>query len=108
MEIRNMGGLHDDLFSNKEILDFFEPIFRSDISAVEQYHYEPMIEPFKIPIHLAAGVQEDDVALESWQRETKFPIKKKLFSGNHFFIFENANKLVQMIVEAHCQNPLKF
>lgn len=103
-EIFEMGGVPDEVRTNDDILDFLEPVFRSDIRAIERYEYQPMNKPFNIPIHVMSGIDDADISVESlnaWQQETGFPIKKQLVPGGHFFIFENVSFLVDELVTTY-------
>jgi surfactin synthase thioesterase subunit len=96
-EISDFGGLPIEVFSNDEFLNFYEPILRSDISAIERYQYERLTTPFKIPIHVIAGSEELDITtqtLASWQAETLLPLDTKILPGDHFFIFNNPSSIV--------------
>jgi surfactin synthase thioesterase subunit len=103
-EVSSYGGIPEEVLATDELLEFFEPMLRSDFKAVELYEYRPMAEPLKIPIYAIAGTQETDISdndLNAWQKETAFPIYHERMSGDHFFIFEHAQKLIQQIVSAH-------
>jgi surfactin synthase thioesterase subunit len=109
-EVNNMGGLSSEVLSNKELLDYFEPIFRADFEAVESYNYKPMSKPFMIPINVMAGLDEEDITKEklmAWQKETIFPLKKQFLNGNHFFIFKNINYIVKYINEEYQKINIK-
>lgn len=103
-EIRMLGGVPKEVLANKELLDFFEPVLRSDIKAVEDYQYVPMQNKFKIPLYVFAGSEELDITREklaAWQDESTYPLHMKFIQGDHFFIFEHCARIVEMIVTAH-------
>ncbi|MEL7004239.1 MAG: alpha/beta fold hydrolase [Bacteroidota bacterium] len=91
--VKELGGVPDGI--DDETLDFFEPIIRADFQAIENYeHLET--EKLDIPISVAIG-KDENVTLEmaqAWERETSEPVQVTEYSGNHFFIFEHAERLI--------------
>ena len=84
-------------------MDFFEPIIKADFRAIEEYKYQPMDNPFSIPIFVRVGDEERITSerLNAWQRETLFPINVRRLSGDHFFIFNDPKLIIEQIIEAH-------
>lgn len=93
-KIKEMGGTLDDILENKELMDYFEPILRSDITAVETFKYVNK-EIIDTPVSVWFGADEQfcKQAIISWQKETNKPIKVREMSGNHFFIFDHAQEI---------------
>lgn len=82
-----MGGMPTELISNNELKDFFEPIIRADIKAIETYEYR-RVGKLAIPITILYG-KDEDISIESlyaWKKETIAPVEFVEFEGNHFFI----------------------
>ena len=102
-ELREMGGLPKDLLTHEELMDFFEPIIRADLRAVEDYQYQSMEKPFPIPIFVRTGDREpiSEEKAQAWQAESSIPIQRRTMPGNHFFIFDHAPYIVKQLVEAH-------
>ena len=97
-KIRHMGGCPDEILNDETLLSLFEPALRADFKAVESYQYEPK-PPLVLPFTVLLGT-EDRVTLEQakvWQEESTFDIELKQFEGNHFFIFEHRQEIIQMI-----------
>ena len=97
-EIRRLGGLPDDIINSPELLDYFEPLLRADFRITEIYNYEK-VAPLNIPITIMFGEDEDmeEADILKWQEESVYPIKVKKFKGNHFFIYENAKEISDII-----------
>jgi surfactin synthase thioesterase subunit len=97
-EIKELGGMPDEILNNDELLYFFEPILRSDFRVSENYRYEAAT-PLDIPITVITGTEEDmeleDIQL--WQNETLQPVDFKRMPGKHFFIFDHSFKVVEII-----------
>jgi len=102
-EVRKLGGLSDELFNDRELIDLFEPTIRADYRALEQYSYTPLEEPFEIPIFLRSGSEDvtDWPKMEAWQEETAYPLNYQVYQGNHFFIFSHIHELLEDIEDAY-------
>lgn len=95
-QIRKYKGMPDEILNNEEMMDFFEPIMRSDFKAAETYTYEATA-PLDIPISVVIGDEEDmeyeDV--EAWAKESIASVEISKLPGNHFFIFEHREYLMK-------------
>lgn len=98
-ELKKIGGIPHDVINNKDLMEYFEPIIRSDFQAVETYKYKVSDYKFDIPIISLYGTEEDLSldGLYKWQLETTRKVKFISMSGGHFFIFINAQKLAKII-----------
>jgi len=96
--INKLDGLPREILLNEELMDFIEPILRSDFKLSETYLYEQS-DPMNIPVTVITGTDEDiepeDIRL--WQNETMHKVDFRKMSGNHFFIFRHANAILQII-----------
>lgn len=97
-KIGEMGGSPDSVLNNPALMEFFEPILRADFGAVANYKHVPA-EPLSIPISAVIGTNEKASYAEAmeWQKETTGPVDVKLLPGNHFFIFDHPNYIMQLI-----------
>ena len=97
-ELKDLKGMPDEILNNDELLEYYEPILRSDFKASENYIYQSC-EPLNIPITVITGNEEDmeEEDIKLWQKETKHIIDFKRFPGNHFFIYNYAKEIVQII-----------
>ena len=96
--IKELGGCPDEVLENADLMDFFEPILRTDLKAIETYQYEDA-EPLKIPITILLG-KDDKVTSEEailWQKETIHPIDIQYFDGGHFFILDHAKEISDLM-----------
>ncbi len=97
-ELKDLKGMPDEILQSDELLEYCEPILRSDFMASEKYVHEECA-PLDIPITVITGNEEDmensDIAL--WQKETTLPVDFKKFPGNHFFIYQNVQPIIQII-----------
>lgn len=96
--LKDMGGSPNEILENDALMDFFEPIIRADFEAIENYTYQET-SAFSILITCMIGTEEEttyDHAL-GWQKETTGPLKILQFQGDHFFIFDHIEKIMQTI-----------
>ncbi|MDZ4679099.1 MAG: thioesterase domain-containing protein [Saprospiraceae bacterium] len=95
--LREMGGM-SEVLESEELMEFFEPIIRADLQAAETYEYEAAT-PFDIPVTVMIGDGEGITIEEAnaWQSETTSPIVLNVFPGNHFFIFDHEQEIMQII-----------
>jgi surfactin synthase thioesterase subunit len=97
-EIKELDGMPEEILQNEELLHYFEPILRSDFKLSENYIYQQR-DPLNIPITVITGTDEDmelnDIHL--WQKETTCRVDFKRMSGKHFFIFNHAQTIVDII-----------
>ncbi len=97
-ELKDLQGMPDEILNSDELLEYYEPILRSDFQASENYIYDNC-DPLDIPITVITGIDENMEAadIELWQKETKHVVDFKRFPGNHFFIYNYAQAIVQII-----------
>lgn len=97
-ELKDFGGMPDEILQNDELLHYFEPILRSDFKASENYVYENY-PPLNIPFTVITGMEEDmefeDIRL--WQKETEHVTDFRRLPGKHFFIFNYGSAIVDII-----------
>ncbi|MEO5561867.1 MAG: thioesterase domain-containing protein [Chitinophagaceae bacterium] len=92
------GGFPRGVTNVRKWLPIFEPVLRADFQAVENYQYKETF-PFDVPI--TAGIGIDDTITtkqaESWKKETTSVFELVKFPGDHFFIFTELKKLLNII-----------
>ncbi|XLS30796.1 thioesterase II family protein [Flavobacteriaceae bacterium M23B6Z8] len=102
-EVRNLGGISDALFADKELIDFFEPTIRADYWAVDEYEYSPLLEKLEIPIFVRTGQLDEKISagkIDMWQEETLYPLDWDIYPGRHFFIFEDCYSIIEDLTES--------
>ncbi len=97
-KIADLGGTPSEILEDEDMKDIFEPILRADFETVETFKYQAIL-PFEIPVNVIIGDQEDITLQDAWawQQETTIPIEVAQMAGKHFFIFSNAQKIVEVI-----------
>ncbi len=100
-ELKKLGGITEDLVGNEELMEIFEPVIRADLRALATYEHRT-VPAFTIPITVMTGTEEDmeEADIRSWQQETTQPVKYYTFTGNHFFIFNHAEEIMNIMSAA--------
>jgi surfactin synthase thioesterase subunit len=103
-ELKELGGVPQDVLQNESFLVFFEPILRADFRSKETYVYKET-DPLDLPITVMYGSDEDITVAgaSAWQKESTVPIEMFELQGDHFFIFNNEKYIMEMILKKIAQ-----
>jgi medium-chain acyl-[acyl-carrier-protein] hydrolase len=104
--LRRYQGTPDAVLRNAEIMQMLMPILRADFSVCETYVYANE-EPLNCPISAFGGLQDDHANSESlvgWQSQTHSSFKLQMFAGNHFFLHDASELLLQSITQELTQS----
>lgn len=87
-KMREIGGMSDELLSNRELMEMILPLFRADAAVTETYLYtdEP---PLDLPITAFGGLSDEKATraqLSEWRQHTTASFTLGMVPGNHFFI----------------------
>ncbi|EZH74461.1 hypothetical protein ATO12_11880 [Aquimarina atlantica] len=113
-EVYDIGGLPTEILDNKDLLDLYYPILKSDFKAIEDYEYITQEQPFSFPIYVCMGTEEvgedhNQQTIEeimAWDNETKSLCGPELLEGDHFFILKSPQIIAQKIVKAYRTNSV--
>jgi len=96
--LKNYGAIQEEILNDEDAFDFFEPIIRADFQVAETWQYSKK-EKLSIPTTVITGTEEDmkESEILLWQKEFDLEVNFKKLSGNHFFLFDHAAKMVQLI-----------
>lgn len=98
-EVMRLGGTPQEVMNNKELLQIFLPIIRSDFRMLETYNYEKKEEKIECDVSILNGKQ-DSINLEeilAWKNHVCRGFKVFNFEGNHFFINNNVANITSII-----------
>lgn len=97
-ELKSMDGCPEEILRNEEMLNYFEPILRADFKAAETYEYKEA-NPLNIPVTVITGTDEEmeKEDIYAWQKETTFKVDFRKMQGKHFFIFDYAGRIIEII-----------
>ncbi|EQB86583.1 surfactin synthase thioesterase subunit [Clostridium punense] len=98
-EVIELGGTPQEVADNKELLQLFTPILRSDFKMLEKYLYKEKKDKIQCDISILNG-KEDDITLEellAWKNHGDRGFKVYNFEGDHFFINTNVENITKII-----------
>lgn len=98
-EIRRLNGTPSEALNNPELMDIVSPILRADFQLIETWEYQPS-EPIDVPLLALGGIKDNQVSLddlEDWKDVTSGPFCLELFSGDHFFINQATESLLNTV-----------
>jgi surfactin synthase thioesterase subunit len=101
--IDSLGALPPELKDHSELMDYFEPIIRADIRALESYEYKKTESSLDIPISVFYGLSDKDTPVDGvlpWQLESKHGVTFYPLPGGHFGIFDHLNELKRVLEQA--------
>jgi surfactin synthase thioesterase subunit len=100
IKIKDMGGVPVEILNEPELMNYFEPILRADLKAVEEYTYQ-LNAKFDFPITVLIGDKENisDEHAMLWQQETSHALNFYKLPGNHFFIFNDTDQLADIFMK---------
>jgi surfactin synthase thioesterase subunit len=94
-----MGGVPEELADNHAVLDFFLPILRADFQLLETYQCDE-VDPAACPISIFYGTRDLPSVLfdlDDWDKYTNDDCEFFEFDGDHFFIHQLTNEVVEKI-----------
>lgn len=99
--IDSFGGIPPELKAQRELMDYFEPVLRADIKALECYKYQPPYQPLPLPITVFYGLDDPEINNQSllpWEIESQTGVNFCPVTGGHFGIFEKLPMLTQRLL----------
>ena len=105
--LKDLGGVPNEVFENKDLFEFVEPIIRADFELIER---ERIVigNPVNTPVYAIMGKEESSSdRIDSWGKHTRASFKYELWPGNHFFIQEHPERLSNVLM-ANCGTPLVY
>ena len=99
-ELKDFGGMPDEILQNEEMLLFLEPILRADFKASENYKHQDS-SALNIPITVITGTKEDmdKDDIQTWAKETTGNVEFKVMHGGHFFIYNHVESILYIIAK---------
>ncbi|MNE16501.1 Linear gramicidin dehydrogenase LgrE [compost metagenome] len=99
-EIIKLGGTPKEVSENKELMEIFTPVMRSDYRNVEDYQFEAGKEKWDMDITILTGEEDEIVSMDEirqWREYTTRSCSIVPFQGGHFFINEEEKKVIDLI-----------
>ncbi|NHZ83272.1 alpha/beta fold hydrolase [Massilia sp. CCM 8695] len=95
------NGTPPAILADRELMALLLPAIRADFAMVETYAYRDDA-PLDIPITVLAGTNDSHVAaqhLPCWQKETSDVCQLRWFEGDHFFIHNRQQEVIDCILD---------
>jgi len=99
-ELRELGGIHEAVLRNRELLALHLPVVRADLAVNETYRHQPEL-PLDVPITAFGGDADpkvDESELLAWRTQTAGPFRAQLLPGGHFFLTGSLTQVCARIV----------
>jgi medium-chain acyl-[acyl-carrier-protein] hydrolase len=99
---RRYEGIPKVILDDPELLAYFLPTIRADVTLLESHVYEPD-SPLSCPITALGGATDPSVngaALEAWHAETTGRFEAKVLPGGHFFVTQARSAVLGLITQA--------
>lgn len=99
--IKSYGGTPDEFFNDRELLDFFLPMLRSDFKLAESTISDVVKDQiYDIDFTVLYGDSENDLTYDEayeWSKYTRKNFNIHCIRGTHFFINENPDDVLQIV-----------
>jgi medium-chain acyl-[acyl-carrier-protein] hydrolase len=99
--LRELEGIPSEFAEHEELMDCLLPIIRADFTLCETYRYAKE-EPLDCPLTVFGGADDAHVnptELAAWAQHTRRPYKLLVLPGNHFFLHEQRQQLINAVVK---------
>jgi len=100
-ELRSLGGTPPELLANRDLLELLLPALRADFHLCGSYR-PPQRERLRCPMLVLGGTQdsisEPSDNLTAWSTETLGRCDVSMIEGDHFFIHEQADAVLERLV----------
>lgn len=95
LKLKELGGVPHEVIENNDLFNFFEPILRSDFKCIEQFSPKSIV--IDTPIFAIMGSEEKTSdQIENWKKFTTSCFKYRILNGNHFFIYNHHEFLLDL------------
>lgn len=97
--MRSLGGTPEEVLKNNDLLRICLPILRSDLKLVETYQYVEKSSKLDCDISVLYGTGDLITVsdLLPWKEQTNKSCKMYEYEGNHFFINDHREQIINMI-----------
>lgn len=98
-ELRELGGIPEEVLLDNELFDFFNPIIRSDFEILEKDNFSERELVIQTSIKAIMGDQEkNNEDIENWKKFTSGNFSHHRMKGNHFFIYDHEKELANKLM----------
>lgn len=100
-ELENLGGTPKEILAQKELMELFMPVLRSDFSLSETFAYQGD-HKLHCDASLMYGTGDEDVPKEDvlkWHELMAGQVDVKVYDGDHFFINSHKEEVLDFLNE---------
>lgn len=110
--LRALGGLPKEIEENDDLLEIFLPIIRDDFAICESFVDQPHA-IINVPIISCSGTHDLDTEMvASWENSTSKNFEMFRFEGDHFYLKNFKDKLIEIVVRKlapeKLQDPMRY
>ncbi len=98
-KVMELGGTPEEVMNNKELLELFLPIIRSDFKILETYNHEQREDKIQCDVSILNG-KRDSINLQeilAWKNHVGKGFRVYNFEGDHFYINNNVENIINVI-----------
>lgn len=99
--LREYNGTPAEILENHELMELLLPCIRADLTLLQNYRYETRPR-LRVPITLLAGTEDPHLVhaeLPTWRNETNANFCQHYFTGNHFYLQPEREKVLALLRE---------
>jgi medium-chain acyl-[acyl-carrier-protein] hydrolase len=97
--LRDLNGTPESVLDDPELMDLVFPVLKADFTAIDRWQLRPD-RPLDVPITAIGGRTDPHVsaeAVQAWREHTRQEFQFRMFAGDHFFIHDNEQLVLQLI-----------
>lgn len=118
--IKRIGGTPDEILNNKELMDLFLPVLRSDFGLLDQYSNtvvedwskddEELEVKLRVPVSYYGGLKDPFVSMEEGERWKEAmvdpsPFSTCSFNEGHFFVQQLDSQVIDSLMKDQVIRP---
>lgn len=100
--VRELGGTPPQFFDNRELMDLFLPIIRSDFRLSETYLFKERNSKLRCDVNVFFGYKDDTLSgdIKEWDQISDKACRYAGFDGDHFFIHSHTQPVLEALTKA--------
>lgn len=108
-ELRELGGIPEEVLRDDELYEFFAPIIRADFECLEKDFFSEKGIVIKTPIYAMMGTEEETChEIENWSKFTDSDFQYRVLNGNHFFIYRHPEELATVLNNSFSEKKMNL
>lgn len=105
--LADLNGTPKEALEHRELMEMLEPMLRADFKAIETREFH-QTEPLDMPLTVFAGDNDPSATVEliaPWEKHTTGGFWIKRFQGDHFYLQQQQEALLQEVSNLLCMLP---